>query len=143
MPIAVYRNGRVGVLASVILLMSIVLFIGSIYWLTLNGPWGGGSLFGKDLFKPASMPNEKPEIKTDTVQDAQLNITEAVHELEQLGCVFTEYSGKYSSLNPVQLSYSDFKELAIDRKIVFTVENDQDTVVLLVIKNDVAYEWGP
>jgi hypothetical protein len=143
MPIAVYRNGRVGVLASVILLMSIVLFIGSIYWLVINGPWGVGSLFGKDLFKPASMSNEKTEINTDIVQNAQPNISEAVNELEQQGCVFTKYNGEYSSLNPVQLNYSDFKELAIDRKLVFTVEINQDNVVLLVIKKDVAYEWGP
>ncbi len=143
MPIAVYRNGRVGILATVILLMSIVLFIGSIYYLTLNGPWGGGSLFGKDLFKPASMSNEKTEIKTDIVPDVRLNITEAIHELTGLGCVFTEYNGQYSGLETIKLEYQNFKKVAVDRKIVFTIEKDQDTIVLLVIKNNVMYEWGP
>ena len=144
MPNTVSRKGRVGILATVILLMSIVAFVGSIYWLAINGPWnGGGSLFGKDLFKPASIPSEKTEVKTDTVQEVKENITGAISELKQLDCVFTDYSGDYSSLNPVQLNYSDFKELAVSHKIVFTVDSTQDNVVLLVIKNDVASVWDP
>ena len=140
MPNTVSRKGRVGILATVILLMSIVAFVGSIYWLAINGPWnGGGSLFGNDLFKPASIPSEKTEVKTDTVQEVKENITGAISELTRLDCVFTDYSSDYSILNPVQLNYSDFKELAVSHKIVFTVDSTQDNVVLLVIKNIIFY----
>ncbi len=141
------RSGRVGIPATLVLLMSIVLFIGCLFWLVTNGPWGTGSLFGNDLFKPASMQKTetKPEIEnvTENIQVLDLNFTEAVNDLKEAGCVFTEYSGTYSVTETVRLDYQQFREEAINRKIVFTAEISHDVPVLLVIKDDTTYEWSP
>ena len=142
MPIG-YRDGRVGILATLVLLVSIVLFIGCLFWLTVNGPWGGGSLFGDDLFKPAGMTVEEPEIQTLIETEHELNISEAIEDLKSCGCVFTEYKQVYSSSETTPLLYEQFKEEAIDRKIVYKTVDSWEAPVLLVIRNGKIYEWTP
>ncbi len=137
-----YRRGRVGILATLVLMLSIVLFIGSIFWLATNGPWGGGSLFGDDLFKPASMSSEK-EPENQSISITRMNITEAIEDLMNSGCVFTEYTKSYSEAETTPLEYEQFKEEAVERKIVFTAKNTWETTVLLVVKNGHIYEWSP
>ncbi len=137
-----YRSGRVGVLATLVLLLSIVLFIGSLFWLSVNGPWGGGSLFGDDLFKPASLtPEEKDEVTVNTT-DNGMNITTVIDDLKANGCVFTDYSGTYQADQTIQITYEEFKEKAVNRKIVFTAETTE-TTILLVTENEKLYEWRP
>ena len=114
MPIG-YRDGRVGVLATLVLLTSIVLFIGCLFWLTVNGPWGEGSLFGDNLFKPAGMTVQEPETQTLIETEHEMNITEAIEDLTSSGCVFTEYRKVYSRSETTPLEYEQFKEAAIDR----------------------------
>ena len=142
MPISGYRRGRVGILATLVLMLSIVLFIGSLFWLTTNGPWGGGSLFGDDLFKHASMSSEK-EPENQRISDTRMNITEAIEDLTNSGCVLTEYTKSYSEAETIKLDYQQFKNKAIDRKIVFTAKNTLETTILLVVKNGHIYEWSP
>ena len=138
-----YRDGRVGILATLVLLISIVLFAGCLFWLTVNGPWGGGSLFGNDLFKPAGMTAEAPETQTLITTEHEMNISEAIEDLSSSGCVFTEYKQVYSSSETIPLEYEQFKEDAIDRKIVYKAVDSWDAPVLLVIKNGKIYEWTP
>jgi len=142
MPIG-YRDGRVGILATLVLLASIVLFIGSLFWLTLNGPWGGGSLFGNDLFKPAGMNVEEPKTQTLIETEHEMNITEAIKDLTSSGCVFTEYKQENSRSETIPLEYQQFKEAAIDRKIVYKAVDSWDAQVLLVIIKGKIYEWTP
>jgi hypothetical protein len=123
-------------------MLSIVLFIGSLFWLTTNGPWGGGSLFGDDLFKPVSMSSEK-EPENQSSSDTMMNITEAMEDLMASGCVFTEYTKLYSEAETIKLDYQQFKTEAVDRKIVFTAKNDWDATILLVVKKGHTYEWSP
>jgi hypothetical protein len=144
MPIAASRNGRAGILATVIILLSIVLFIGCLFWLSVNGPWGGGSLFGDDLFKPASMQeHEEDETQILVETEHEMNMTEAMKDLSRAGCVFTEYMDEYAPEKIISLDYPMFKEEAVERKLVFTTENSQDTPVLLITKNGKIYEWSP
>ena len=139
-----YRSGRVGVLATLILLFSIVLFIGSLVWLGFSGPWQGGSLFGDDLFKPASLtPQQQEDAAVNVTVDSELNMTEAMGELEALNCFFTEYSDEYSEEKTTTVSYETFKEIAVDRKIVFTASRQDDSPVLLVVRDGNTYEWSP
>ena len=142
MPIG-YRDGRVGILATLVLLVSIVLFVGCLFWLTVNGPWGGGSLFGNDLFKPAGMTVEEPETQTLIETQHEMNISEAIEDLTNSGCVITEYKQVYSSSETITLEYEQFKEMAIDRKIVYKTVDSWEAPVLLVIKNGKIYEWTP
>jgi len=142
MPIG-YRDGRVGILATLVLLASVVIFIGSLFWLTVNGPWGGGSLFGNDLFKPAGMTDQEPETRTLIETDHEMNITEVIEDLTSSGCVFIEYTKEYSRSETTPLEYEQFKEEAIDRKIVYKTVDSWDAPVLLVIRNGKIYEWTP
>jgi len=142
MPIG-YRDGRVGILATLVLLASIVIFIGSLFWLTVNGPWGGGSLFGNDLFKPAGMTVEEPEKQTLIETEHEWNISEAIDDLISSGCVFIEYSNEYSVSDTTPLEYEQFKEEAIDRKIVYKTVDSWDAPVLLVMRNGKIFEWTP
>jgi len=142
MPIG-YRDGRVGILATLVLLASIVVFIGSLFWLTVNGPWGGGSLFGDNLFKPAGMTVQEPETQTLIETEHEWNISEAIEDLTSFGCVFTEYKQVYSSSETIPLEYKQFKEEAIDRKIVYKTVDSWEAPVLLVINNGKIYEWTP
>ena len=142
MPIG-YRDGRVGILATLVLLVSVVLFIGCLFWLTVNGPWGGGSLFGDDLFKPAGMTEQEQETQTLIETENEMNITEAIEDLSNSGCVFIEYTKEYSKSETTPLEYQQFKEEAIDRKIVYKTVDSREAPVLLVIRNGKIYEWIP
>jgi hypothetical protein len=137
-----YRKGRVGIVATLMVMFSMVLFIGSLFWLTTNGPWGGGSLFGDDLFKPVSMSSEK-EPENQSISVTKMNITEAMEDLTNSGCVFTEYTKSYSEAETIKLDYQQFKNEAVDRKIVFSAKNTSERTVLLVVKNGHIYEWSP
>ena len=138
-----YRSGRVGVLATLVLLLSIILFIGCLFWLTVSGPWSGGDgLFGDDLFKPASLtPETNDDVTVNTTIDT-LNMTMVIDDLTECGCVFTEYSGTYQADQTIQLGYEEFREKAVNRKIVFRVETP-DTQLLLVTDDGKMYEWRP
>jgi len=136
-----YRSGRVGVLATLVLLFSIVLFVGSLFWLSVNGPWGGGQIFGDDLFKPASMTEEQNDETLQNTTDTFWNITMAMDDLQSSGCVFTEYTSEYTG-DTIQLDYEEFKAKAIKRKIVFT-EETPESPILLVSDTGKLYEWRP
>jgi len=136
-----YRSGRVGVLATLVLLFSIVLFVGSLFWLSVNGPWGGGQIFGDDLFKPASMTEEQNDETLQNTTDTFWNITMAMDDLQSSGCVFTEYTSEYTG-DTIQLDYEEFKAKAIKRKIVFT-EETPESPILLVSDTGNLYEWRP
>lgn len=136
-----YRSGRVGVLATLVLLFSIVLFVGSLFWLSVNGPWGGGQIFGDDLFKPASMTEEQNDETLQNTTDTFWNITMAMDDLQSSGCVFTEYTSEYTG-DTIQLDYDEFKAKAIKRKIVFT-EETPESPILLVSDTGNLYEWRP
>jgi len=136
-----YRSGRVGVLATLVLLFSVVLFVGSLFWLSVNGPWGGGQIFGDDLFKPASMTEEQNDETLQNTTDTFWNITMAMDDLQSSGCVFTEYTSEYTG-DTIQLDYEEFKAKAIKRKIVFT-EETPESPILLVSDTGNLYEWRP
>ncbi|MFH1180532.1 MAG: hypothetical protein V1710_09235 [Candidatus Bathyarchaeota archaeon] len=94
------------------------------------------------MFKPASMSSEK-EPENQSISVTRMNITEAMEDLTNSGCVFTEYTKSYSEAETIKLNYQQFRNEAVDRKIVFTAKNDWDATILLVVKNGHIYEWSP
>jgi len=143
MAITRHREGRLGVLGAIVLLTSIVLFIGCLFLLTVNGPWGGGTMFGDDLFKPASMQTkEETEQQIPVKNETKPNMTEALEDLSRLGCVITEYTESYPEEDVIKLEYTDFKIKAVKYKIVFTTET-QGRKVLFVKGHGEIYGWSP
>ena len=142
MPLGELRNGRVGIFATIVLMVSVVLFIGSLFYLTTNGPWDSGLMLGGEKYVTTSISDKQTE--TQPPMDQQdLNLTMAVADLENAGCVFTVYRGEYTAFSGIKLEYYRFREDAINRKIVFIAEEDQDTTVLLIEKKGQIFKWSP
>jgi hypothetical protein len=139
MPIGEHRSGRVGILATIVLMVSVVLFISSLFYLTTNNPWNKGSILEEEKYLTKSVSDKESE---DPYQQ-ELNLTMAVADLEKAGCVFTVYIGEYNEISGTKIEYSVFKEEAIKRKIVYIAEKDKDITVLLIEKKGRLYEWSP
>ncbi len=143
MAITRHREGRLGILGALVLLTSIVLFIGCLFLLTVNGQWGGETMFGDDLFKPVSMQTkEETEPQIPVKNETKPNMTEALEDLRRLGCVITEYSESYPEEDVIKLEYTDFKIKAVNYKIVYTTDT-QDRKVLFVKDHGKIYGWSP
>lgn len=138
MPIGECRKGRVGIFATIVLMVSVVLFISSLFYLTTNNPWSNGSVFEGEKYVTKSISDK--QIETQQLDQQEMNLTMAVADLERAGCVFTVYSGEYTG---TKLEYSIFREEAINRKIVYIAERDQYTTVLLIEKKGQLFEWCP
>jgi hypothetical protein len=141
MPIGERRKGHVGIFSTTVLMVSVVLFIGSLFYLTTNNPWSSGSTFGGKKYVTTSISDKQPEIQQ--FDQKELNLTTAVADLESAGCVFTVYTGEYTASKGIRLEYNKFREEAINRKIVYIAEVEQDTTVLLLEKKGQIFEWRP
>ena len=136
-----HRKGRTGIFTAIALMVSIVLFMGINFYLTTTGPWDIGQLFGrkKDDTPPIS---EKQTETQPQIDQQELNLTMAVADLENEGCVFVVYTREYTSSDVIRLEYYAFREKAINRKIVFFAE-EQYTTILLIEKKGQLYKWSP
>jgi hypothetical protein len=136
-----HRNGRIGIFSTLVLLVSIVLFLGSNFYLTTTGPWASGPMFGREKYDSPFIPEKQTETQPQ-IDQQELNLTMAVADLENEGCVFTVYTREYVISNVIKLDYYSFREKAINRKIVFLAE-EQDITILLVEKKGQLYKWSP
>ena len=141
MLIGEHRKGRVGIFATIVLMVSVVLFISSLFYLTTYNPWSSGSTFGGEKFVATSISDKQPETQQLDVQG--LNLTMAVADLERAGCVFTVYNGEYTASSVIKLEYYKFREEAINRKIVYIAEGEPETTILLIEKKGKIFEWSP
>jgi hypothetical protein len=124
------RSGNVGIMTTLILMFSIVLFIGTLLWLVADVGFLGGTP-GSSLFKPATTSKEGPRTLNQTIIVLQQNGCEVVYYTE-------EYAGGYE-----QVSYEVFKETAIASKVVYRLENPENVTVLLVENQGKILEWAP
>jgi hypothetical protein len=124
------RSGTVGIMATLILMFSIVMFIGTLLWLVADVGFLGGTP-GSSLFKPATTSKEGPRTLNQTIIVLQQNGCEVVYYTE-------EYAGGYE-----QVSYEVFKETAIASKVVYRLENPENVTVLLVENQGKILEWAP
>jgi len=124
------RSGRVGILVTLILMFSIIMFVGSLFWLITET-----SLIvanpGTSLFKPATAPIDGPRTLNQTIAT-----------LENSGCMVVYYTEEYAG-GYEQPSYEVFIQEAVAVRIAFRVDNLENETVLLVEAQGKTLEWVP
>ena len=116
-------------------MFSSVLFMVSLFWLALNGPWGN-----KSTMETLLTSFEEKEVSID---HAPKTINEALDDLRSIDCQIVSYWKEIELEKTTRLSYTEFKKVAIKTKLVFTISNYVDTPILMVIYNKMHYTWYP
>ena len=124
------RSGRVGILAALILMFSIVMFAGTLFWLMTDAGFLLGAP-GTSLFKPATVPD-----------DTTRTLNQTITTLQQSGCMVVYYTEDYAG-GYEQVSYEVFLEAAIAVRIAYRVDNLENETMLLVEKQGKTLEWIP
>ena len=57
--------------------------------------------------------------------------------------VVVVYTGEYTASSCIKLEYNKFREEAINRKIVYIAEGEQDNTFLLIEKKGQIFKWSP
>ena len=124
------RSGGVGILATLILMFSIVMFVGTLFWLITDAGflWGAP---GSSLFKPATVP-----------EDTTRTLNQTIVTLQQSGCMIVYYTEEYEG-GYEQVSYEVFIEAAVAARIAYRVDNMENETVLLVEQQGKTLEWVP
>ena len=143
------RSGQVGILATLMLMFSIVMFVGTLFWLITDAGflWGAP---GSSLFKPETMPddistipnnyNESLSEEPEIVEN--LSLEEALSDLLRDGCRIVYVKGKVYLDNPQYVSYNEFKLIALESQIVVASPSDSGTFLLVQIKS-IQWVWIP
>ena len=124
------RSGGVGILATLILMFSIVIFVGSLFWLITDAGFLMGTP-GTGLFKPVTAPDDSPRTLNQTITT-----------LQQSGCMVVYYTKEYVG-GYEQVSYEVFLEEAVAARIAYRVVTPENDTVLLVEKQGKTLEWAP
>ena len=124
------RSGRVGILATLILMFSIVMFVGTLFWLMTDAGFLLGAP-GTSLFKPATVPD-----------DTTRTLNQTIATLQQSGCMVVYYTEEYAG-GYEQVSYEVFIEEAVAARIAYRVDTPETETVLLVEKQGKTLEWVP
>ena len=123
------RSGKLGVFASIILMFSIVLFVGCMFWLFTEASMINGSPSGS-LFKPA--PTQKGPMTLD----------QTIAELQKSGIIVARYTKDYQS-GYTNATYETFIVEAGNTHLVYRVEDLRGTEVLLVEASPSIIQWYP
>jgi hypothetical protein len=123
------RPGRVGTLATLILMFSIVLFAGTLFWLiTDTGFITGNPETG--LYKSA-VPDDIP-----------WTLNQTITALQDSGCMVLYYSKEYAG-GYEQVSFQIFMKEAVAARIAYRIKNPDNRIVLLVEVQGRTLEWVP
>ena len=139
MPLFRLRYGKTGVLVTLILMFSLVIFVSSLFWLAIQGPWSES--FENTVFK-SSPSRQQKQIEMLNIRYNEYNFTHAVEDLKNAGCTVEESTENYPDWT-THLEYTLFRKEAIKQKRVLIVEKRPETYVLIVISSGKAYEWSP
>jgi hypothetical protein len=142
------RSG-VGILVSIILMFSIVMFVSSLFWIITDS----GFLFGapeSSLFKPATAANDiptKPNNNTESLNEKHeivknLSLEEALSDLISDGCRIVNVKSIVYLDNPQIVSYKEFKLKALESQIVVASPSDSGTFLLVQIES-IQWVWIP
>lgn len=131
------RKAGTGVFAVVLLMFSIVMFAGSLFYLV--------------YLNPLNINMEQPSntVKISDVEETRVSLIvenkslqEAINELKNEGCTFVSVSTPVYLVDPQYLNYNDFKLKALETKIV--VISPSDTGIFLLVQNgDIQIIWTP
>jgi hypothetical protein len=131
------RKAKVGVLVVVILMFSIVLFVGSLFWLVVYGPWnenqGSNQVFTSNVKDETTiMDNYEPK-----------SIEEALIDLREANCRVYSRQVDQRDRRMVYVCYNDFREYAIMNSIVTLSKSISGRSILLVVERDIIWVWTP
>ena len=143
------RSGQVGILATLILMFSIVMFVSTLFWLITDAGFLLGAP-GTSLFKPGTKPddistipnnyNESLSEEPEIVEN--LSLEEALSDLLRDGCRVVNVETKVYLNNPQNVSYKEFKSKALESQIVVASPSDSGTFLLVQIKS-IQWVWVP
>ena len=143
------RSGQVGILATLILMFSIVMFVSTLFWLITDAGFLLGAP-GTSLFKPETNPddistipnnyNESLSEEPEIVEN--LSLEEALSDLLRDGCHIVNVKTKVYLDNPQYVSYKEFKLKALESQMVVASPSDSGTFLLVQIKS-IQWVWVP
>jgi hypothetical protein len=133
----VKRKARVGEVTMIILLFSIVFFVGSIFYLVYYDPWNFSL---KQPSKTVTISYIEELTEPTIIENKRLE--EAINELKHDGCTFVSLKAKLYLDNPHYLGYNDFKLKALETKLVI-ISPSNSGYILVVQKEGVQWIWVP
>jgi hypothetical protein len=119
-------------------MFSLVMFITSLFWLTVQGPWDSDSPFAP---RPTNV-NYKGASATFQEYDSP-RMKELMFELSEANCTIVFYDMDFSRHRIRYLNYIDFTEKALENKIVFCSQIETGELVLLVLEDGNLWLWKP
>jgi len=143
------RSGQVGILATLILMFSIVMFVSTLFWLITDAGFLLGAP-GTSLFKPGTKPDDistKPNNYNESLSEEpeiveNLSLEEALSDLLRDGCHIVNVKTKVYLDNPQYVSYKEFKLKALESQMVVASPSDSGTFLLVQIKS-IQWVWVP
>ena len=129
-------KGRIGVSGIILVMVCICVFVGSLFYLTLNGPWRSNTLFP---MYPVGNTNYDKSTELDNYQP---NLDEVITELKKEGCIITSYNKQIDLSGAVRLQYHEFKEKAVKHGLVFII-SDKNGDASLLVSDKVKWLWTP
>ena len=135
------RKANAGIGAAVLLMVCIVLFAGTLFWLMVKPGLSLG--FGENQENPLHLTGGQIQPQEAQWNDPSWSMNQSILDLESNGCVITRNVVEPGALaNANNLSYSNFRTLAMKRRIVF-LHIDGDAETLLIKDDDKYYAWAP
>ena len=136
------RKAGTGVIAALVLMFSITLFVGSIFYLAYYNPL----TFNMGQPSKTTTINNKEEtpepVIIENTTHKNVTLEEAISELKHGGCKVVSVKAPVYLGNPQYLSYNDFKLKALEAKVVIMSPSDSG-IFLLVQKEDIQWVWIP
>ncbi len=123
------RSGKLGVFGSVVLMASIVMFAGCMFWLFTEVSSISGSP-GGTLFSP------------DTSSNVPRTMENAVAELQRSGIIVNKYTKTVGKGN-INATYEAFISEASSTHMVYTAEDLNGTPILIVETSNMVIQWYP
>lgn len=123
------RSGKLGVFTSVMLMVSIIMFIGCMFWLLteVSGISGSPSTF----FNPSETDMNRPK-----------TLNETIASLQGKGIIVTWYTKPYKE-SFVNASHEVLMSEAQVSRLVYRLKDPRGTEVLLVEASNMVIQWYP
>ena len=131
------RKAGTNVIATIVLLFSIVLFVGSVFYLIYINPL---NLTPEQSPKIVTI-NDKEESPEPIIVENK-SLQEAISELKHEGCTLVSVKAPIYLNNPQYLGYNGFKLKALETKRVFMSPSDSG-IILLAQNEGVQWIWVP
>jgi hypothetical protein len=140
MPLTGKNSGKIGVISTIFLMFSIVLFMACMFMLVSLPSFkpDPGFINPIELGRWILKPNEKIQ----EINSSAITLEEAISEIEEKKCTIIYYNVSNLEKNSVKLGFDEFIIKAENKNIVFIHKNDNVTL-LLIPYEDSYYYWVP